>query len=130
MLSIKVIQVQATWSCQIYLEISIPCVWKRDNFRLWRRSIKAIWIRSRFSRRHYWQWHHFCCHSKKVRNFSFYRKKPCCKRSNKQTDKISNQEVELTKALTQGLSHSPVPKDDNTLYGDLLTLKLWKFLGV
>ena len=129
MLFVKVFQVQATWSCQIYLEISILCVWKRGNFKLWRRSIKAIWIWSRFSRRHYWQWHHFCCHSRKVRNFSFYRKKRC-KRSNKQTDKTSNQEVELTKALTQGLSHSPVPKDDNTLYGDLLTLKLRKFLGV
>lgn len=38
--------------------------------------------------------------------------------------------MELPKALAQRLSHSPVPKDDNALYGKLLPSKLRKLLGI
>lgn len=42
-------------------------------------------------------------------------RKPYCKRNNKQTDRLSKEEVELRKAVTQRLTHSPVPKDEDAL---------------
>ena len=51
-------------------------------------------------------------------------------RSKKQTEKISEQELELPKALTQRLSHSPFVKDDNILYRNCLTSKLRTLLRV
>ena len=38
--------------------------------------------------------------------------------------------MELPKALAQRSSHSPVPKDDNALYGELLPSKLRKLVRI
>ena len=38
--------------------------------------------------------------------------------------------MELSRALTQGLTHSPFLKDDNALYGNHVTLKLRILLRV
>ena len=53
--------------------------------------------------------------SQKVKNYCYHSKKPYCKRNNKQTNRLSKEEVELRKAVTQRLTHSPVPKDEDAL---------------
>lgn len=106
-------------------------VWKRDYFKLWRGSRKAIWKWPRVNRRHYWQWHHFFSGLKKL-DFSCFVTgiKSHRKRSNRQADRLTEQEVELPKVLTPRLTHSLVSKYDNALYGELLASKFMSHRGL
>lgn len=107
------------------------CVWKRDYFKLWRGSRKAVWKWPRVNRRHYWQWHYFFSGSKKLDISYFVTEiKPHRKRSNKQADRLTEQEVELPKVLTPRLTHSLVSKYDNALYGELLASKFMNPQGL
>ena len=48
------------------------------------------------------------------------------KKSNKQADRLVEQELQLTNKLAQRLTESPAPKDDDASYGELLASKLSK----
>ena len=54
------------------------------------------------------------------------RRKVYHKRSNKQANRLVQQELELTKKLTQRSTQSPAPKDDDILYRELLLSNLRK----
>lgn len=59
----------------------------------------------------------------KIESPFFTKQKPYLERSNKQMDRLAKQELKLPKRVTQRLTHSLIPKDDNAVYGEFFASK-------
>ena len=75
------------------------CVWKRNDFKLWRGSRQAILNWSRVRKRWYWKWNHLCCWVREVPNFCCYKKKSLSQKRQQTSGKTCRRKVEVSKEI-------------------------------